>query len=260
MKKIVCAFAFCFLFCTTHSIAQTWTMVWHDEFDDAAINAQNWAFDTGTEGDGWGNNELEFYTSRPENSHISNGNLVITANKENYENSHYTSARLKTHGLQRWTYGKIEARIKLPFQQGLWPAFWLIGDTIDYIGFPYCGEVDIMEFIDKDPTLHGTMHWQSKDGLASYGGTIALKKPNAYHIYSIEWDTASIKWFLDGKEYWEGSIVHNVNQTDAFHRPFYILLNLAVGGGWPGEPDKSTHFPAMMYVDYVRVYERASNK
>ncbi len=260
MRKIVCALLFCFLIPMTHGIAQKWTMVWHDEFDGNVINAQNWTFDTGTKGDGWGNNELEFYTSRPENSTVANGNLMIIARKENYLKSHYTSARLKTHGLQRWTYGKIEARIKLPFRQGLWPAFWLLGDTIDFTGFPYCGEVDIMEYVNDDPTLHGTMHWANNDDLSSYGGTTTIKKLNDYHIYSIEWDSASIKWFVDGKKYWEGSIADNIHQTDAFHRPFYILLNMAVGGGWPGDPDASTNLPDTMYVDYVRVYKMSPGK
>lgn len=256
MNKIVFALVLGCMIPISNTIGQTWNMVWHDEFNDTVINAQNWAFDTGTKGDGWGNNELEYYTSLPQNVRIQNGNLLVIARKENSGKSKYTSARLKTHGLQRWTYGKIEARIKLPFRQGLWPAFWMLGDTIDNTGFPFCGEVDIMEYVNDEPTLHGTMHWAHNEQLASYGGTTILKKPKDYHIYSVEWDSASIKWFVDGKQYWEGLIANNINQTGAFHKPFFILLNMAVGGGWPGNPDRSTHFPDTMYVDYIRVYQK----
>jgi len=260
MKKNVFLFVFACVFSFSNADAQTWNMVWHDEFNDTVINAQNWTFDTGTKGDGWGNNELEYYTSRLQNARIKNGNLQIIAKKEDFATRQYTSARLKTLGLQSWTYGKIEARIKLPFRQGLWPAFWMLGDNIDYAGFPYCGEMDIMEYVDMDPTLHGTMHWANNDELSSYGGTDLLKKPFDYHIYSIEWDSASIKWFLDGKQYWQGDISNNINQTNAFHKPFFILLNLAIGGGWPGNPDETTHLPDTMFVDYVRVYQMKQKK
>lgn len=239
--------------------AQSWKMVWHDEFDSTFINRQNWTFDTGTAGDGWGNNELEYYTDRPANARIENGSLLITAKKERFENRKYTSARIKTFGLHSFTYGKIEARIKLPGRQGLWPAFWMLGDSIDEIGFPKCGEIDIMECVNSEYMNHGTMHWLANNELASYGGTIPVNHMNDYHVYSIEWDSNSIKWFVDGTQYWEGLVKHNINQTDAFHKPFFILLNLAVGGEWPGNPSHKTHFPQTMYVDYVRVYQQVSD-
>ncbi len=258
MKKTGCGISFLIL-CLSflqNSTAQTWKMVWHDEFDSTAINRQNWAFDTGTAGDGWGNNELEYYTDRPQNARVENGNLLITAKKERFNKRKYTSARLKTLGLHTFTYGKIEARIKLPGRQGLWPAFWMLGDSIDDIGFPKCGEIDIMEYVNSDPTNHGTMHWLADHELASYGGTILVNNVNDYHIYTVEWDSNSIKWFVDGTQYWEGLVKDNINQTDAFHKPFFILLNLAVGGEWPGNPTHKTHFPQTMYVDYVRVYQK----
>ena len=257
MKKIFFCFSFFtfhFLFFTTSS-AQTWTMVWHDEFNDSAINHQNWTFDTGTDGDGWGNQELEYYTGRPENATLKNGNLLIIAKKEKIQKSKYTSARLKTQDLQTFTYGKIEARIKLPGKQGLWPAFWMLGNNIDDIGFPQCGEIDIMEYVNEDPTNHGTMHWQSNHELASYGGATRVNNVNDFHIYTVEWDSNSIKWFVDDKQYWEGLVKNNINQTFAFHKPFFILLNMAVGGEWPGKPKHKTHLPDTMYVDYVRVYK-----
>jgi beta-glucanase (GH16 family) len=255
MKKIVLAFIFVCLISSFGLVAQAWSLVWHDEFNDTAINLQNWTFDTGTSGDGWGNNELENYTSRPQNAKVSNGNLLIIARKENFNGSRFTSTRMKTQYLKSWTYGKVEARIKLPFRQGLWPGFWMLGDTIDEIGFPFCGEIDIMEYINTDPTLHGTMHWADNNQLADYGGTTTIYHTNAYHTYSVEWDSNSIKWFVDDQQYWEGLISNNINQTNAFHHPFFILLNLAVGGGWPGNPDRTTHFPDTMFVDYVRVYQ-----
>jgi beta-glucanase (GH16 family) len=253
MKKIAIVFVFWYFIPVIPMVAQTWTLVWHDEFNGDVVNRQNWKFDTG--GEGWGNSELEYYTSRPENASEYNGNLLIIARKENFYDNKYTSARMNTHGLERWTYGKIEARIKLPEQMGLWPAFWMLGDTIDDSGFPFCGEIDIMESINKDSTLYGTMHWASNNKLASYGGAFAVKDLNQFHIYSVEWDSLAIRWFVDGKQYWEGLIAENMNQTAAFHKPFFILLNLAVGGDWPGNPPPQTHFPDTMFVDYVRVYQ-----
>lgn len=232
-------------------------MVWHDEFDSTAIDRHNWVFDTGTMGGtGWGNNELEYYTDRPENSKVENGNLVITARKEKFGGCKYTSARLKTLGLRSFTYGRIEARVKLPGKQGLWPGFWMLGQNMDTIGFPFCGEVDIMEYINDDPTLHGSMHWGKDNHLQSYTGSTQVNNVNDYHVYSVEWDPTSITWYVDGVKYWEGEIDNPSYQTGAFHKPFFLLLNLAVGGDWPGKPSHKTHLPQSMYVDYVRVYER----
>jgi beta-glucanase (GH16 family) len=256
MKKIVLIFVFACTLPAYSLVAQSWSLVWHDEFDDPVINRQNWVFDTGTDGDGWGNNEQEYYTSRPENATIHNGNLLIIARREKRGDKNYTSARLKTLYLQRWTYGKIEARIKLPGRQGLWPGFWMLGENMDEIGFPFCGEIDIMEYVNTDPTLHGTMHWANNNHLANWGGTTIVNNVHNYHTYAVEWDSNSIKWLVDDKEYWRGSIKNNINQTDAFHKPFDILLNLAIGGQWPGDPDRTTNFPDTMYVDYVRVYQQ----
>lgn len=234
--------------------AAQWTLVWSDEFTESTINTAYWTFDTGNGSGGWGNNELEYYTSRPQNVYLSNGNLVIQAQKESYGGMSYTSARLKTDGLQTWTYGKIEARIKIPTGQGLWPAFWMLGSNIGSVGWPQCGEIDIMEHVNNASTIQGTMHWYV-NGHAYYGAASPALDFTQYHIYSIEWDANAIKWFVDGTQYLEGNIANNINSTDAFHRPFFLLLNLAVGGNWPGNPDSSTVFPAAMYVDYVRVYK-----
>jgi beta-glucanase (GH16 family) len=231
----------------------TWNLVWSDEFNGSGINTSNWVFDTGTGSGGWGNNELEYYTNRPENARIENGNLLIEARKEAYGGMGYTSARMKTKGLRQFTYGKIEARMKLPKGQGIWPAFWMLGSNIDQVGWPKCGELDIMENVNNGSNIYGTIHWD-KSGHQYYTGQSSTIDVTQYHVYSVEWDASSIKWFVDGVKYWEANIT--INDTEEFHRPFFILLNLAVGGQWPGSPDGTTEFPAKMYVDYVRVYQK----
>ncbi|NOW04454.1 family 16 glycosylhydrolase [Clostridium beijerinckii] len=236
-----------------------WNLAWSDEFNGTSINTSNWKYETG--GDGWGNNELEYYTNRSENARIENGNLVIEARKENYNGMNYTSARLKSQGLKNWTYGKVEARMKLPAGQGVWPAFWMLGENISQVSWPKCGEIDIMEHINNESAIHGTIHWDStgNNTHAQYGAASPNIDVTQYHVYSIEWDASSIKWFVDGTQYLEANIANNINGTDEFHKPFFILFNLAIGGNWPGNPDGSTPFPAKMYVDYVRVYQHGDN-
>ncbi|GEP64157.1 hypothetical protein CBE01nite_19250 [Clostridium beijerinckii] len=236
-----------------------WNLAWSDEFNGTNINTSNWKYETG--GDGWGNNELEYYTNRFENARIENGNLVIEARKENYNGMNYTSARLKSQGLKNWTYGKVEARMKLPAGQGVWPAFWMLGENISQVSWPKCGEIDIMEHINNESAIHGTIHWDStgNNTHAQYGAASPNIDVTQYHVYSIEWDASSIKWFVDGTQYLEANIANNINGTEEFHKPFFILFNLAVGGNWPGNPDGSTPFPAKMYVDYVRVYQHGDN-
>lgn len=236
-----------------------WNLAWSDEFNGTSINTSNWKYETG--GDGWGNNELEYYTNRSENARIENGNLVIEARKENYSGMNYTSARLKSQGLKNWTYGKVEARMKLPAGQGVWPAFWMLGENISQVSWPKCGEIDIMEHINNESAIHGTIHWDStgNNTHAQYGAASPNIDVTQYHVYSIEWDASSIKWFVDGTQYLEANIANNINGTEEFHKPFFILFNLAIGGNWPGNPDGSTPFPAKMYVDYVRVYQHGDN-
>lgn len=236
-----------------------WNLAWSDEFNGTSINTSNWKYET--DGDGWGNNELEYYTNRSENARIENGNLVIEARKENYNGMNYTSARLKSQGLKNWTYGKVEARMKLPAGQGVWPAFWMLGENISQVSWPKCGEIDIMEHINNESAIHGTIHWDStgNNTHAQYGAASPNIDVTQYHVYSIEWDASSIKWFVDGTQYLEANIANNINGTEAFHKPFFILFNLAIGGNWPGNPDGSTPFPAKMYVDYVRVYQHGDN-
>lgn len=231
--------------------SQNWGLVWSDEFNGSTIDQSSWKFETGA--GGWGNNELEYYTSRKENALLHNGNLLIIAKKEAYNGSTYTSARMKTQGLRNWTYGKIEARIQLPQTKGIWPAFWMLGESIDKVSWPQCGEIDIMEHINKATVTNGTIHWDN-NGHAQYGGETACNV-DSYHVYAIEWDQQVIKWTLDGKKYWDANISNGINGTSEFHQPFFILLNMAVGGNWPGNPDGTSSFPDTMFVDYVRVYQ-----
>jgi beta-glucanase (GH16 family) len=232
--------------------ADSWNLVWSDEFNGSSLDPANWAYDIGNGTAGWGNSELQYYTNRMENVQVKNGELIITARKEKDNGFDYTSGRIKTKDKQSWTYGRIEARIKLPSGIGLWPAFWMMGADIDGVGWPKCGEIDIMEHINMVPYVNGTMHWDN-NGHQQYGLTTDADL-SKYHVYAVEWDPGSIRWFIDGKKYCEGDIREGINGTEEFHEPFFLLLNLAVGGRWPGSPGAGTVFPASMRVDYVRVY------
>lgn len=227
----------------------TYQLVWSDEFNGTSVDPNNWVFETG--GGGWGNNELEYYQAA--NATVTNGNLVITAKKQRVGSNAYTSARMKTQGLHQFTYGRIEARVKLPVVKGLWPAFWMLGSNITTVNWPQCGEIDVMEHINTDSLIYGTIHWYN-NGNASYGSNMATS-PSAYHVYDVEWTSTAITWHIDGVQYCTANISNGINNTQAFQNPFFIILNLAVGGNWPGNTIDTTKLPASMYVDYVRVYQ-----
>ncbi len=238
--------------------AQTsWNLVWSDEFNGTSVNTSNWTFETG--GGGWGNNELEYYTNG-QNATVSGGILTIEARREsggfNCWNGpcQWTSSRMNTKGKREFQYGKIEARLAVPSGQGLWPAFWALGANFPGTPWPNCGEIDIMEHINTQTTTYGTIHWDA-GGYATYGGSTGVATPTAFHTYAIEWNSSSIKWFLDGTQFWEANILNNINSTEEFHRPFFLILNLAVGGNWPGSPNSGTPSPARYQIDYVRVYQ-----
>lgn len=231
--------------------AQNWQLVWQDEFTNGI--GPDWVFETGN--GGWGNNELQYY--RQQNATVENGNLVITAKRESFGGSNYTSARMKTQGRKSWKYGKIEARIAMPSFQGIWPAFWMLGDNISSVGWPSCGEIDIMEHVNGGGQVVGTVHWE-QNGHASYSGYTDTNI-TTYHLYTVEWDENLIKWFVDGVKYHEVNIAGGVNGTSEFHNNFFILLNLAVGGNWPGFNIDNNGFPARMLIDYVRVYQKGVN-
>lgn len=235
---------------TPDADSSAYLLIWSDEFNGNTADTTNWVYDIG--GEGWGNHEQEYYQRA--NATVADGNLVITGKKEDAGANHYTSARMKTKGKREFLYGKIEARIKIPAGQGLWPAFWMLGANIDLVDWPACGEIDIMEHINTDSLLFGTPHWDN-NGHVMRGDTI-LSAPSDYHLYAIEWDSYAIRWYLDEKQYHELDISNNVNSTDEFHKPFFILLNLAIGGDWPGQTIDDSKIPARMYVDYVRVYKK----
>jgi len=249
MKRI--CFVLLLLPCIIQTRAQNWKLVWSDEFNYSGLpDSSKWGNEVGFVR----NNELQYYTKqRIENSRVVGGNLLIIGKKEAYKNAKYTSASLVTDGKNSWTYGKIEARMKLPKGQGMWPAFWMLGQNIHSVGWPECGEIDIMEHINNEDLLHGTLHWFNEKHVSS-GGTTPCDVTK-FHNYSIEWDKESVKLMLDGKKYWEVNIKDGINSTEEFHKPHYIILNLAIGGDWPKNPDATTAFPDTMYVDYVRVYQ-----
>ncbi|PUZ27070.1 Beta-glucanase, GH16 family [Chitinophaga costaii] len=234
----------------TAARAVTYQLVWQDEFDGSSVNTSNWNIDNGNPGV---NNEQEYYQSA--NATVTGGNLVITARKQSVGGQPYTSAKLTTAGKFQPTYGRIEARIKLPGVQGMWPAFWMLGANISdpNVGWPKCGEIDIMEQVNTNNTILGTMHWDAGSGHVQYGGSTGATATD-YHVYAVEWDASSIRWYVDGTNYVTGNIANNINNTGAFHNPFYIILNLAVGGDLPGNTINDGALPTTMLVDYVRVY------
>lgn len=245
-----------------------WTLTWSDEFNGprgSGVDPTKWVSEVG--GGGWGNQELEYYTDRLTNAYLQNGNLVIQALQEKHTGvdgvtRNYTSARLKTLGRFAQPYGRFEARIQIPAGQGMWPAFWMLGDDIDKAGWPACGEIDIMENIGKEPaTVHGTIHgpgYSGADGIeAPY--TLPGKQHFAddFHVFAIEWDTDVVRFYVDGEVYATRRRADlPPGKKWVFDHPFFLLVNVAVGGGWPGNPDASTVFPQVMRVDYVRVYRR----
>ena len=252
----------------TNPPATQWNIVWSDEFNGTSINTNNWTYDLG--GGGFGNNELEFYTNSPNNSYVSNGLLHIVALTNG---SGYTSARMKTQGKQSWAYGRMEARIQIPRGQGIWPAFWMLGTNFVPVGWPTCGEIDIMENIgntNDQGTDHGTIHGPQNNSCGGdyncgggVGGTYTLPGGAAladnFHIYAVEWTTNQIKWFLDTNQFFTATPASlPANSTWVFTQPQFFILNVAVGGNWPGNPDGTTVFPQHMLVDYVRVYQQTA--
>jgi beta-glucanase (GH16 family) len=244
-----------------------WTLVWQDEFSattGTAVDKNKWTHETG--GHGWGNHELEFYTDRVSNSYQSNGSLVIKVLKEQFNSRDYTSARLTTKSSFTTTYGKIEARIKIPRGQGIWPAFWMLGVDIDKVHWPACGEIDIMENIGKEPSIiHGTLHGPGYSGGKGPTSSYVLPKrevfADSFHVFAVEWEPEMIRFYCDGKLYSTRTASDLPAGTKwVFDHPFFIILNVAVGGDWPGSPDATTSFPQEMLVDYVRVYQKESDK
>ncbi|MGW2091409.1 family 16 glycosylhydrolase [Promicromonospora sukumoe] len=234
-------------------------LTWSDEFNGAAgsaPNAANWNHETGA--GGWGNNELQNYVNSRQNSALDgNGNLVITARQAG---SGYTSARLTTKGKVQPQYGRLEARIKIPRGQGIWPAFWMLGGQFPGTPWPNSGEIDIMENIGREPNrVHGTLHGPGYSGGNPITGSYAHPQnwsfADDFHTFAVDWSPNSITWLVDGNAYQTFTPANTGGNPWVFNQPFFFILNVAVGGNWPGYPDGSTQFPQQMVVDYVRVYD-----
>ncbi|MDY3351419.1 glycoside hydrolase family 16 protein [Riemerella anatipestifer] len=239
-----------------------WELVWSDEFSGESgvlPDETKWTYDIGMGENGWGNQELQYYTNRPENVSLDgSGNLVITAKKENYSGAAYTSARIKTQGLFSHTYGKIEARIKTPYGPGLWPAFWILGNNVDTQGWPKCGEIDIMELKGNIPNVvHGSLHGPGYSAGNAVTKSYGLKNSRFdadFHVFSVEWKKDQIDFFVDGYLY-QRVMAKDVPGEWVYNQPFFLILNTAVGGNFVGFPTDGTTFPQKMYIDYVRVYK-----
>jgi len=243
----------------TQTVANFTELVLQDEFDtDGPLNNAIWDYEIGTGENGWGNNELQYYTGRTENITAQNGVLIITAQKEEYNGSSYTSARIITKGEQ--AYGRYEARIRVPYGQGIWPAFWLLGaDCGPAVVWPQCGEIDIMEYNGKEPTtIHGSVHGNGFSGGEAITKSYSLvndRFDTGFHVFGIEWAPEYINYYVD-------DVLYNQITPDdvpgewVFDHPFKIIINLAVGGSFVGAPNSETIFPQTMLIDYVRVYKQ----
>ncbi|MDE1154699.1 MAG: glycoside hydrolase family 16 protein [Acidobacteriaceae bacterium] len=272
MMRGICSLmlASCFAATVVASAAQPpqkhWVLTWSDEFngpDGSQPDPAKWEFVVS--GNGFGNQELEYYTARPENAHLEHGNLVISASKEPFTGAdgvsrEYTSARLQTKGRFEQRYGRFEARMKIPHGQGVWPAFWMLGADIDTKHWPECGELDVMENIGREPgKVHGSLHGPRYSGDSPLTGAYTLPDhgvfADAFHVFAVEWEPEQIRFYVDGHLF-ETQTPDSIpgDKQWVFDHPFFLLLNFAVGGAWPGNPDQSTLFPQSMLVDYVRAY------
>lgn len=234
-------------------------LVLQDEFDvDGAPNSNLWSYNIGTGSDGWGNNELQYYTDRPENIVVENGMLKITARQESYMGAGFTSARILTKGKFEQKYGRFEARIKMPWGKGIWPAFWMLGSNIDTVSWPDCGEIDIMEYLGHQPTnVFGTLHGPGYSGGEAVSKVYSLvndRYDNDFHVFGVEWDENYINFYVDDVLYNQIK-AEDVPGDWVFNDSFFMILNMAVGGNYPGSPNAETTFPQEMLVDYVRVYQ-----
>lgn len=248
-----------------HAAPDGWKLVWSDEFDGKEIDWTKWAVEEN--GHGGGNGEMQFYADRPENLRIENGALVIEARKEKFNaagvEKDYSSGRMRTKRRASWKYGRFEARAKLPTGRGVWPAIWMLPETSKYGGWAASGEIDIMELVGHEPNkVHGTLHYGgSWPNNTHTGAPFELKSgtfADDFHIFAIEWEEGVIRWYVDESLYQTQTKWNSANAAfpAPFDQPFHLVLNVAVGGGWPGPPDDKTVFPQRMTVDWVRVYQR----
>lgn len=243
-----------FAFSNTVKAADNYELVWSDEFNGNYLDTNTWNYEIGTGSWGWGNNEQQYYTDR--NIKVSNGTMKITAKREDYGGMKYTSSRITTKNKKNFKYGKIEARIKMPKFKGVWPAFWMLGANQDSVGWPKCGEIDIMEAINDENLVYGTLHWFNDPGNnnADSGSSVAVANRTEYHVYGVEWTADKLRWYVDGKVYRTMDV-----SNDSFsevRKEYFVIFNMAIGGQWPGYNIDETAFPATMEVDWVRAYKK----
>lgn len=243
-----------FAFSNTVKAADNYELVWSDEFNGNYLDTNTWNYEIGTGSWGWGNNEQQYYTDR--NIKVSNGTMKITAKREDYGGMKYTSSRITTKNKKNFKYGKIEARIKMPKFKGVWPAFWMLGANQDSVGWPKCGEIDIMEAINDENLVYGTLHWFNDPGNnnADSGSSVAVADRTEYHVYGVEWTADKLRWYVDGKVYRTMDV-----SNDSFsevRKEYFVIFNMAIGGQWPGYNIDETAFPATMEVDWVRAYKK----
>ena len=243
-----------FAFSNTVKAADNYELVWSDEFNGNYLDTNTWNYEIGTGSWGWGNNEQQYYTDR--NIKVSNGTMKITANREDYGGMKYTSSRITTKNKKNFKYGKIEARIKMPKFKGVWPAFWMLGANQDSVGWPKCGEIDIVEAINDENLVYGTLHWFHDPGNnnADSGSSVAVANRTEYHVYGVEWTADKLRWYVDGKVYRTMDV-----SNDSFsevRKEYFVIFNMAIGGQWPGYDIDETAFPATMEVDWVRAYKK----
>lgn len=235
------------------------SLVWSDEFNTNELDQSQWNQEIGNGEGGWGNSELQYYTSSKKNTFVSNGNLIVEARKEDISGFQYSSGRLTTKGKREFKYGRIDIRAKLPKGKGIWPALWMLGANINTVGWPACGEIDIMELIGSEANkVHGTLHWKGTNGHVYKGGSLTLTNGDfsqEFHVYSLIWEEDNIQWLVDDK------IFYKIQKSDfgsanyPFNADQFFIINLAVGGNWPGVPDSNTIFPQRLFVDYIRIFQ-----
>lgn len=235
-------------------------LLWSDEFDAQALNEEFWTFEIGNGSGGWGNNELEFY--RKENTSMVDGHLVIEAREEQFGGFSYTSSRIITQNKFEFTHGRVDIRAVLPEGQGVWPALWMLGENISTVGWPRCGEMDIMEIVGHEPSkLHATVHYANTGGNHIFKGSstdlnAGAKFSDEFHVFSMEWEENRIQFLLDDQVYYTVTpTILGTNNPYPFNDPFFFIFNVAVGGNWPGSPNGTTLFPQHMIVDYIRVFQ-----
>lgn len=235
----------------------SWILLWQDDFSSGDLDRKKWHVDEGFTGES--NGEKQIYTDRPKNLRLENNCLVIEAHAEEFRGYQYTSARITTARLHSWVYGRFETRMKIPYGQGIWPAFWMLGDDRFTIGWPGCGEIDIMENIGNHPeNIRGSLHGPGYSRDDNYGVDYScpgMKFSDDFHLFAVEWEPRQIRFFSDDNLF-STVTPEALSGNWVFDHPFHVLINLAIGGVWPGYPDESTIFPQQLIVDYVKVYQK----